>query len=317
MSPTRHSTTPLNLEARLQGFFQLFQPTIGLAEKLIAARSNPQELILLLCARLDALASCIKAEDQPNRRAFISLLTKYSGYSDLMQCVSAGDLYYELGYHRWLSEGLVPKPGRLYKFSRLNDPIIHLLDRSDIPLTPGEVDRLLSRAMRALKDRFRCGPGQALKKPMMGKPRSIMQALESEFQHPRDSDISPHLKVAFQPLLESKTAAAILYENFRNNAIHGARVQIDEAAFFKLRKPFWQPLYSDYYPPFLFLKFPARFLIELLQNSLRTLQRKMLATRKLPPDVHFHVFPFDEGDYLQFLDVELLPKGANLRFQTR
>jgi len=40
-----------------------------------------------------------------------------------------GDLYYGLGFHRWLAEGMIPKPGRLFRFSDLDDPIISLLDR--------------------------------------------------------------------------------------------------------------------------------------------------------------------------------------------
>jgi len=137
------SVKPPNLAERLERFFNLFEPTIKLAEDLIAARSNSQEVVLLLCARLDALASCTGREDQSNRQAFTHLLVNYAGHRDLMCSVSAGDLYYELGYHRWLAEGMIPKPGRLYRFSRLNDPIIHLLDRSGIPLTVETVHRLL------------------------------------------------------------------------------------------------------------------------------------------------------------------------------
>jgi len=115
-----------NLAERLDRFFGLFQPTIELAENLIRSKANAQEIVLLLCARLDALASCLAREDQSSRQSFIHMLVNYSGHRGLMQSVSAGDLYYELGYHRWLAEGLIPKPGRLHRFSRLNDPILSL-----------------------------------------------------------------------------------------------------------------------------------------------------------------------------------------------
>lgn len=110
-------------------------PELKLAEDLLNAKSNAQEVVLLLCARIDALACCISHEHQSNRQSFASLLVNYAGHRDLMQSVSTGDLYYELGYHRWLIEGMIPKPGRLTRFSRVDDPIIHLLDRSGIPLT--------------------------------------------------------------------------------------------------------------------------------------------------------------------------------------
>jgi hypothetical protein len=56
-----------------------------------------------------------------------------------MESLSSGDLYYELGFHRWLIEGMIPKPdrkpGRIVRFSRLDDPVIDLLDQSDVPQT--------------------------------------------------------------------------------------------------------------------------------------------------------------------------------------
>jgi hypothetical protein len=316
MSSNLPMAGPGDVTDRLDEFFDLFTPTIELVEHLIKTRSSPQEIVLLLCARLDALASSITSEDQSNREAFIGLLVKYSGHRELMQRVSAGDLYYELGFHRWLAEGLIPKPGRVHKFSDLNDPVIELLDRSGIPLTVDDAVRLLSRAMRAVAARFRCAPGQPLKKPMMAKRESVLEALRAEFQRSADSDIRQNLEVAFQPLLQKKTAASILYENFRNNAVHGVRVEIEEAMFFKAQKPYWQPLHSEFYPPFFFLKFPASFLVELLRNCLKTLRRQMSATQKMPPDVHFHAFG-PGTDHLQFLDQELLPKGRDLRLKLK
>ena len=315
MATRTPSVKPPNLAEKLERFFNLFEPTIKLAEDLIAARSNSQEVVLLLCARLDALASCTGREDQSNRQAFTHLLVNYAGHRDLMCSVSAGDLYYELGCHRWLAEGMIPKPGRLYRFSRLNDPIIHLLDRSGIPLTVEAVHRLLSRIMRCLAANFRCRPGQPLRKPMVAKPKVIIDKMKAAFQGQKDTELQGKLEVALQPLLDSKTVAGLLYQNFRNAAVHGVKIEFDEATFFQAQRPYWEPLCSEYYPPFLFVNFPGPFLIELLRNCVRTLRQKMLETEKLPPDVHLHTFGFDPNEYLSFLDEELLPKGRYLSFQ--
>jgi hypothetical protein len=304
------------LAARVERFFSLFQPTIGLVENLIKAKTNPQEVVLLLCARLDALASCLAREGQSNRQSFVRLLVNYSGHRDLMENVSAGDLYYELGYHRWLAEGLIPNPGRLHRFSRVNDPVLNLLDRSGVPLTVEAAERLFTRLMRVLTANFRCRRGQPTRKPMVGKPKLIIAKVLAEFRNSRDAGLRENLAAAIQPLLETKTLAGLLYENFRNNAIHGAWVKFDEATFFRARQPHWEPLYSPYYPPFMFVKFPAPFLLELVFNCVKTLKQRMLATGKLPPDVHFHAFGTGAGD-LQFLDEELLPKGGDLRLQLK
>lgn len=312
------STSPQDrygtLAEKLDRFFAIFQPTIDLVERLMASKKNSQEVVLLLCARLDALASCLAREDQSNRQSFIRLLTDYSGHRQLMQSVSAGDLYYELGYHRWLTEGLIPKPGRLHRFSSVNDQVLRLLDGSGVPLTVEAVERLLTRLMRALTSDFRCRSGQPLRKPMLAKPALVTARLTRAFEKSKDKELSKNLHDALQPLLESKTLAGILYEKSRNTAVHEAWVEFEEAAFFSAERPFWEPLYSPYYPPFLLVRFPARFLLEMLFNCMMTMKHKMLATGKLPPDVHYHVFgPHD--DDVEFLDEELLPRGAEGRHQ--
>ena len=290
MSANRPAPKPGHLGNLLDEFLNLFRPSIDLAERLIAAKSNPQEIILLMCARLDALASTIASEDQANRAAFISLLVNYTGYRDLMRSVSVGDLYYELGYHRWIAEGLIPKPGRVHKFSDLNDPVIELLDRSGIPLTVDAAERFLARAMRALVANFRCRPGQPRAKAGIVKPGEVIAAFEAEFRRSVDAELRQNLKTAFQPLLDKKTVAAILYDRFRNSAVHGVRVDLDEMNFFAAQEPYWKPLYSEYYPSFRFLMFPAAFLVKLLRNCLGTVRQHLAATQKLPPDVHFHIF---------------------------
>lgn len=301
---------------KLDSFFGLFDPTLRLVEQLMSAHTNAQEVVLLLCARLDALASGIAPADQSNRRSFTQLLTNYSGYRDLMSSVSLGDLYYEVGFHRWLAEGMIPKPGRLLRFSDLDDPIISLLDRSGIALTSKSAQQLLGRIIRVLTTNYRCRPGQPHRKPTLAKPKSITGELEAAFKSSRDTDLSTQIGEAIQPLLERETVAGLLYSGFRNNAVHGAKVELEETMFFRASQPYWQPMYSDYYPPFMTIKFPGPFLLELLRNCMRTLKGKMLATGKLPPDVHFHAFGPGIND-VQFLDEALLPRPIRSRFQFR
>lgn len=67
MLPAQPPTTLPTFQEKLEAFFSLFEPTLQLAEQLMKARTNAQEIVLILCARLDAAASCIVREDQPNR----------------------------------------------------------------------------------------------------------------------------------------------------------------------------------------------------------------------------------------------------------
>lgn len=62
------------LEQRLHTFFDLFDSTLELTEDLIASRSHAQELLILLCSRLDALACSSVAINIPRKkRLLISL----------------------------------------------------------------------------------------------------------------------------------------------------------------------------------------------------------------------------------------------------
>jgi eukaryotic-like serine/threonine-protein kinase len=98
-----------------------------LAKRLNDEKQQPQEVLILLCARLDALASGSVPEGTSNKKAFSKFLISYAGRRSLFDGISVGDVYYEVGYHRWLIEGTIPKPGRLQKFSRIDDPILYLL----------------------------------------------------------------------------------------------------------------------------------------------------------------------------------------------
>jgi len=307
------SRKSVDLKEETHRFFALFDPTIRLAERLIAAKENAQEVLLLLCARLDALASCISSEDQSNRESFTRLVSAYGGERELMESVSAGDFYYELGYHRWLMEGMLPKPGRIVRFSRINDPVIDLLDQSDIPLTVDAARRLLTRLMRVVEYHCRCRPGQPLRKPATLKLGTLTKAIRHEFRHSRPIEIDK-LSKAIQPLLRSKTVAELLYENFRNAAVHGIKVDLDENRFFHEQRPYWQPLYSEYYPPFMFLKFSGPFLLKLLGNCLRTLRAAWSVKGRIPPDAHWHLFGYGLDEIHQ-IDETLLPKVRSLRVQ--
>ena len=304
---------PVSLPDEISRYFSLYGPTITLAQRLIDARENAQDVLLLLCARLDALASTISNENQSNRDAFMRLAVDYGGERRLMESVSAGDLFYELGYHRWLIEGLIPKPGRIERFSRIDDPVIALLEESGIPLTVDAGGSLLTRIMNVVQRLGRCRAGQPRKKPNTLRATELSNAIKNEFQGSRVVD-STLMTKAVQPLLSSKMVGGLLYENFRNQSIHGITVQLDEARFFREPRPFWQPLYSERYPPFLMLKFPAPFLLTLLQNSINTLKGAWCSRGKVPPEVHWHLFGYGL-DRLEYLDSSLLPEVRSLRFQ--
>lgn len=305
------------LEQALNRYFATYDSTRILASELIRERKHPAEILILLCARLDALASDAATEEASSKRAFVDFVAAYGSNRKLLRSVSIGDLYYELAFHRWLLEGTIPEPGRLHRFSRVDDTVIQLLVDAGLPLTLEASELLLDVLMRVLKREFRAAPGQRLSKPRSAGASRLQELLADRVRRTRLKKIADNLPGALKPLLESKRIGTILYEKYRSEAILGAKVHIDPCRFFTDAEVYWTPLRSEDYGRFELIEFPARFLLSVLENCTKTYQAAHLAKGKIPPDVHFHAFSDEMPLHLDLLDESLLPKGGRVQFKTR
>jgi len=302
------------LEDALDRYFANFNGTLDLAIKLITDRKNPIEVLILLCARLDALASDAAKDDMPSRKAFTSFVTAYAGHRDLLSSISVGDLYYELGYHRWLLEGMIPSPGRVHIFSRLDEPIIHLLDEAGLPVTLKDSDVLLGTLMRIIKREYRAIPGQHAGKRFVNAT-SLQNKIAERAKHTKLKKIANNLPHALAPLLERMKISSILYQRFRSESIHGATVILDEQRFFSEKEVYWKPVYSDYHGKYELVEFPARVLLSVLEQSIKTYRAALVGKGKIPPAVHFFAFPGNIFESLELLDTELLPDVGRIRLK--
>jgi hypothetical protein len=312
----RKRVTRRQLGERLDSFFGHFSSTLELADELVSSRSHPQEVLILLCSRLDALASEAAREGTPSKKAFIDFVTAFSGERDLFESISAGDLYYELAYHDWILPGTIERPGRVRRYSQVDDPVISLLDESGIPLTESDARQFLRRIMAALRQAFRVMPRQRLAKRHRAKREDVIQAIAKGFASRRKRATADVLPQAIDGLLHAKTVAAVLYEKYRCEAIHGAAVLFNEDKFFTYDEPYWEPEDSPYFGAYLLVEFPARFLASVLRACMETYRRHLLEKRKLPPDVFFHAFADDDPfAFLNLIDDDKLPQGALLRLR--
>jgi hypothetical protein len=303
------------LDDALNKYFALFGSTEKLASELIRNRKYPVEVLILLCARLDALASEADPKETSSKRAFRRFLTAYSGKNALFDCVSVGELYYELRYHRWLLEGTIPQAGRIHRFSNVDDPTIQLLEDAGLPLTLHDSATLLDTLTRILRSEFRVKPGQPLSKRRISKASELEETIVSAAQKTRLRAISVNLPKALKSLIDSKKVGTILYDRFRCGSIHGATIILNEERFFSEKELYWEPRYSDYHGSYEFLEFPGQFLLDCLDACINTYSHHLRAKRKLPPDVHFHVFGDDIMAELELLDHELLPEGGAVRLR--
>lgn len=304
----------LILKRALDQYFANIETTRSLACSLIDEHKYPREVLLLLCSRLDALAS--EAFPQENsKKAFTKFVASYSGKKTFFESVSLGDLHYELDYHRWRLEGTITSPGRLNSFSKIDEPIIHLLDEAGLPLTVSDSAKLLDTLIKILKRNFRVVPGQPRSKRRITTVPELTQVVVSGIRKTRLQSIAENLPAALEPLAESKKVGTILYSDFRCESVHGSSIRLDTKQFFTEHEIYWKALHSRYYGPFEVMEFPAKFLLALLERCVRTYREHLLAKGKLPPDVHFGAFPDDVYAELDLLDADLLPEIRRARLK--
>jgi hypothetical protein len=309
------SKTPVSvLELALNKYFAQFDSTKALVLELLAAEKNPIEVLILLCSRIDALASDAAPDGTANKQAFVRFLSSYSHDQDLLTSVSIGDLYYELGYHRWSLAGTITKPGRLHRFSSIDDPILQLLEGAGLALTFDESDRLLATLMRVLRATFHAVPRQRRSKERTVSRVVLEKAIVDAFRQSRLSAIADNLPNALKALFERKAVSTILYEKFRCESIHGASLILNNKRFFTETDAYWESLFSEYFGSFELIEFPAKFLVNCVDSSITTYRAHLLAKGKVPPSIHFFAFR-DVMSNLQFLDDSLLPEGGALRFK--
>jgi hypothetical protein len=306
--------TQKTLKKVLDRFAKQFLPTIELVDHLIRSRTHAQEILLLLCSRLDALASSSVREDESGAKAFAHFITAYGRRRQLFDSVSVGDLYYEVAFHRWLLPGTLVKAGRLHRFSQVDDGILFLLTESDLPLTQVAAKHLLTRILAALRKNFRTTPTQSKRTSTVATEAEVTEVIIRGLKGELGKDSLTLLRKALKPLLNSKTISRILYEKFRCGVIHGGHVLIDQGKFFSEAEPYWAPLFSEYYGDFLHVEFPAKFLASLLQNCIDGYRHHLIARGKLPPDILFQVFEADAVTCARLVDSDLLPGGGPVRF---
>lgn len=298
----------------LDRYFASFESTLSLVSELQRRRAHATEALILLCARIDALASDAAIEGASNRQAFVRFLAAYSQRRDLFQSVSVADLYWEIGYHRWRLEGTIKRPGKLHRYSIVDDPILHLFEDSGLPLTLTDCGRLLDTLTSALQRRFHVRPRQPRSKAQLADVMQLKQEIVDIVRTTRLRAIAPNLPKALGPLIESKRVASLLYHRFRCEAIHGATVRINQDNFFSRDDVYWEPLRSEYYGDFELVAFPSTFLSDCLRACIRSFRTHLLHKGKIPPDIHFHAFE-DLWSNVNLIDDTLLPESGEVRLK--
>ncbi len=302
------------LERQLSSFFSTFNSTLELVDELINSKSHAQEIIILTCARLDALASTSKPQDSPRRDAFISFVCDYGQDRDFFNRISVGDLYWDFYYHRNLArQGLLVSEGRFYRYSMHTDAFIEFIDYSDIPLVEATIEHMLNKTMDALSSCFRVKPGQSMMKKYIASMDEVLECIGDSLKRSRLKSYGDSIVKALRPLVNTKILARILYERYRSEVIHGGHVEISENKFFSETSPYWAPFHDFSHGRWLQVEFPAKYLKVLLERCITTYKQHLVAKGTIPIEVHLLAFGEEGVKNFRYIDDESFIE----RFKTR
>jgi hypothetical protein len=303
-----------NIEKRIDSVFERYSTTIDLLKEFIKERSNTQEFILLVCSRLDSLSN-MAFQKKSQKDNFIEFLIHHSGYKNKILSISLPDFYDFLCYQLWVLPGSLEKDGRLHMFDPSRDEkYVMFIWNSGIPINQTQVETLLKFLLRSLKNNYRVLPNQSTSKRSIDSLDNVVQCFEnlakgSNKKFFREAIVSnQHLS----NMIKEFSLASILYKEYRCGIIHEYGIDIDPVHFYSERQVYFRTLYNDYVYPTrkLGVQFSARFLFDLLVNSINSYRKRLKQTKRLPIDIYSEICDYIKD--LDYLDEDSIGKGRDI-----
>jgi len=304
-------TTRDDIKQRITEAFAEYRSTISLIEELIGKKTHINELILLVCARLDSLANAT-CQEKSQKGNFFKFVTSYSNDRDLIAAVSLPDLHNYFARLLWVLPGMIQKPGRFHLFDQVEDAaIVPLVWKSELPITEEHIGSLLRFVLRIIRATYRAVPGQPRKKKHMRQlPELHKELLDTATSYKTQKYVKAI--EAIGPILKDHMVGNLLYTDYRCAVIHDYGFEVDPDLFFKGTTPYYAIFSNEYvdYRQFR-LHFPAAFLLSLLKACLENYETRLLRTLKLPSTIWFKIC--DAIEESEYLDDSTLGEGRDAR----
>jgi hypothetical protein len=303
-----------NIEKRIGSAFEKYGTTIDLLKEFAKERSNTQEFILLVCARLDSLSN-MAFRKKSQKDNFVEFLIHHSGHKNKILSISLPDFYDYLSYQRWVLPGSLEKDGRLHMFDpRRDEKYVTFIWNSGIPINQTKVETLLKFLLRSLKNNYRVLPNQSTSKKSIDSLNNVVRCLEylakrSNRTFFREAIVSnQHLS----NMIKEFSLASILYKEYRCGIIHEYGVDVDPVHFYSRRQVYFRTLYNDLVYPTrrLSVQFSARFLFDLLVNSISSYRKRLQQTKRLPIDLYSEICDYMKD--LDYLDEDSIAEGRDV-----
>ena len=299
-------------EDELDSFISQFNDTIKIIQEFKAKRSNILDLLTLICARLDGLSMSYAKYGCPNKAAFTNFITSFGGYKDLLYKVSVPNIYSKFAYYYYRMEYLVPKPGRIYSLGRSDDDFITFVhDIEELPLTAQDIGDFLNRLSIIFEAKYRVIPKQPSNKPHMEDSKILLDYILTSLKHSRKYKNYSSLEKTLEIYLKKFYLSDLLYEEYRNESIHGIGIILNRRRFYKEPLPYWNKTQYRRGGSYYEVEFPAHFLEDLLKNCLNQYKLYLKNKGKFP----FNIWSMLDLD-LTFMDLESLPDEKRIQLRT-
>lgn len=305
-------------KTRLYDSLSHYRESISLIDDLLKRKLAPQEIVLLTCGRLDSLANLAFPNKASQQETFCRFISHYSGQKRFFNSVSVGDLYWEFMYYSYVADGgLISIPGRIRRFGQESDIFLSFVEKSKVPITGKAVENIAFRIANILQKHFNVKKRQLSSKPKRASSAEIKALIYKEIRRPNPDNIV----AAINPMLEYFTCERILYRDYRNNSVHGLKVDFSNDEFFDNSEPYFS--WYEHLGGELsvnHIQFPGRYLKNLLEKCLDTFSNHLLSKKVLPWELYNSMFSFDESmnsDSLDYLDENSMNEFEDVRWQLR
>ncbi len=307
------------IEKRIEEAFARYGSTIGLLNHLIGKRSNVQEFILLVCARLDSLSN-LAFTGKSQKDNFIDFIIHHSSNKTKLLEISVPDFFEYLGNQLWVLPGSLEKAGRFHMFDpRRDEQFILFVWNSGIALTVEKVGSLLKFLMDVLRRKYRVIPNQSLSKNSIDNANNIVTYLEDAAKKHKKPFVGEavYSNKYLLSLIKDFSLASLLYRKYRCGIIHEYGVNIRSTDFFSKHDIYWQPFYNDIAEPTrrLGVQFSAQFLLKLLTNCVNSYKLRLLKTKQLPIELFLEICDF--MNEIKYLDDRTIPEGKDVGINIR
>jgi hypothetical protein len=297
--------SPDDLSDRIKQAFAKYEDTVELLRDLLSRRENAEEIVILACARLDALANLSGSRGRAGDR-FSRFIETYSGKKAQLRRLAVGDLYSYMGREYMLLPLTVPAAGRILNLGGNSLPFLRFLADSGLPLEDDALSRCLRRVSVAIQRKYRTTASQSRTKPTEATVDEFVQHVADDMRQSTWREYEETLTKALRGIASGFRLSSLIYREVRSGAIHEHGFHVNQRRFFSERHPFVGTVRHPWEDTlYLGVHIPGPWLVDLVAACTRNYQKHLLQTRKLPADLFFSICdPLEEEDYL---DLASLP----------